>query len=269
MILVLVAVTFGLSGCGGGGSSSTTPSSTPTSATVVATEVWTGSNGKGDANTTFTKYSDGSIKTTGTWTYNYNGAIVTCPISAGTATITGNNIAFTATGTATNPGAPAGYQTSPFTLQVQGATSGATASGTFSISFSTTGWPGTVSGNWTTTKQSGSGVTSSSTTTVNPFVGTWKGTNNNGDVSLDEFNSNMTYKISGGYRTSSQYEAGTYSYTGTYPNFTFTGVVTDNQDGEMGIGAANGASVSGTSTFTDITHFSITVGGNTINLVKQ
>lgn len=118
-----------------------------------------GSSDQGTTNTTLTKYEDGTITTTGQWTYNYNGATVTCQITEGYATVTGSIVTITGTGTATNPTVPAGYQISPFTLSQTGTMSGGQGSGTFTITFQTTNWPPSISGDWTAQKQSGSGVT--------------------------------------------------------------------------------------------------------------
>jgi hypothetical protein len=143
-----------LASCGGGSGGDTTAANK-----VVGTEVWVGSNDQGNTNTTLTKYENGTITTTGQWTYNYNGATVTCQITAGNTTVTGSNVTFTGTGTGTNPAAPAGYQTSPFTLSLTGTMSGGQGSGSFTISFQATNWPTSISGTWTAQKQSGSGVT--------------------------------------------------------------------------------------------------------------
>jgi len=124
-----------------------------------AIEVWVGSNGQGDTNTILTKDASGTITTTGQWTYDYQGAIVTCVLSAGNMTVTGTNVTLTSTGTATNPAAPAGYQTSSFTLFQTGTMSGGQGSGTATITFHNPYWPPPNSGNWTAQRQSGSGVT--------------------------------------------------------------------------------------------------------------
>ncbi|MHB8090294.1 MAG: Kelch repeat-containing protein [Syntrophales bacterium] len=147
-----ITATFG----GKSGSATLSVTATPSS----WTEVWVGSDEQGNTSTTtLTKNSSGTITTTGQWTYNYLGTIVTCVLSAGTMTVTETNITSTSTGTATNPAAPVGYQTSSFTLSLTGTMSGGQGSGTSTISFQTMGWPPSISGNWTAQRQSGSGVT--------------------------------------------------------------------------------------------------------------
>jgi len=181
VILVLLVMVVGMTGCGGGGDG--------TPATATGTEVWVGSNGQGNTNTTLTKNADGTITTTGQWTYNYNGATVTCQITGGNTTVTGSIVTFTGTGTATNPTVPAGYQTSPFTLSLTGTMSGGQGSGTFTITFQTTNWPPPISGDWTAQKQSGSGVTNPAGQQTQGVAGTYTGT----------FTSNAGAGIGGSY----------------------------------------------------------------------
>jgi len=117
------------------------------------TEQWvsTQDSDQGSGNWTFTKESDGTITVDGNWVYSYSGQDVTCPFTDGPVTISDSSISFTATGTATNPSAPSGYQTSPFELSVSGTTNNGTGSGSYTITFSTSGWPDSVSGTWEAT----------------------------------------------------------------------------------------------------------------------
>lgn len=176
---LFIVLTFSLTACGGGGNDS--GGVTPVAA--VATEVWVGTNGQGNTSTTLTKTANGTITITGQWTYNYQGTTVTCSILAGSATITGADVTISGTGTATNPAAPAGYQTSPFTLSQTGSMSGGQGSGTFTITFQTSGWPAPISGNWTAQKQSGSGVTNTApAANTTPVAGDWTATTDFGKL---------------------------------------------------------------------------------------
>ncbi|MDD4637846.1 MAG: leucine-rich repeat domain-containing protein [Bacteroidales bacterium] len=103
----------------------------------------------------FEKRSDGTITSSGTW--HFEG--VDCPYQDAIVTITGTSFSFTATGTAVNPNAPEGYQTSPFTLQVQGEASNGTHTSTWSISFTTPNWPPTLQGVSLATRKTGRGIT--------------------------------------------------------------------------------------------------------------
>jgi hypothetical protein len=132
---------------------------TPTPApTVVATEEWgvvmnndTTNNGQH----TLTKKSDGTITTSGSWTFQGT----TCPFQNAAVTVTDTIFSFTATGIATNPAAPVGYNTSPFTLHVDGITHNGVAQDVWTIGFTTFGWPTGLNGTAVGTRTSGSGIT--------------------------------------------------------------------------------------------------------------
>ena len=135
----------------------TDPTPTPTP-TVVATEEWGVIMDNDSANhgqQTFEKKSDGSITGSGSWIYQ--GTV--CPFQNAIVSINDTIISFTATGTATNSAAPAGYQTSPFTLNVNGSAHNGKAYTTDDISFTTYGWPPTTNHSSVGTRISGSGVT--------------------------------------------------------------------------------------------------------------
>ena len=115
--------------------------------------------GPGSGNCTLIEKQDGTITADGDWVYTYQGANVSGPYSDAPVTITGSSISFTASGTATNPSAPVGYQISPFTLSITGTAFSGHGSGTFTLTFTTFGWPSNISGDWEGTRTSGSGIT--------------------------------------------------------------------------------------------------------------
>jgi hypothetical protein len=130
--------------------------------TKTSTEAWSAIMDNDSSNHgthTFDKYSDGSVATTGTWYYAYNGIEVECPFSEGTVMVNDSVVTFTAHGTATNPAAPSGYQTSAFTFATTGVARNGTAYGSYTISFTTVGWPTNLQGTFTSSRTSGSGIT--------------------------------------------------------------------------------------------------------------
>jgi hypothetical protein len=116
-------------------------------------------SGQGSGNLTLIEKQDGTVTADGDWVYTYQGADVSGPYSDTSVTIVGSSISLTASGTATNPSAPAGYQTSPFTLSITGTAYDGQGSGTFVLTFTTSGWPPNLSGSWEGTRTSGSGIT--------------------------------------------------------------------------------------------------------------
>jgi len=130
-------------------------------ASAAKTEQWELilNGGLGSGNCTLIEGQNGTITANGNWIYNYQGAIVSGPYSNAPVTIAGSSISITASGTATNPSAPPGYQTSPFTLSISGKACNGHGSGTFTITFTTFGWPSSISGTLKGTRTSGSGIT--------------------------------------------------------------------------------------------------------------
>ncbi len=130
-------------------------------ASAGKTEQWKLSlnGGQGSGNCTLNKGQNGTVTADGNWTYNYQGANVSGPFSNAPVTIAGASISITASGTATNPSAPPGYQTSLFTSTITGRAYNGRANGTFTITFTTFGWPPSIKGTWTGTRKSGSGIT--------------------------------------------------------------------------------------------------------------
>ncbi len=125
---------------------------------TMTTETWKSivDRGGGKGVWTLTKKSDGTVTVTGEWTYLNS---TTCPFTGGSVPLSGPVLLFTATGTATNPSAPPGYQDSPFTLKVKGILKDGRGSGTYTITFSTPAWSSGFSGEWTATRTEGKGVT--------------------------------------------------------------------------------------------------------------
>lgn len=125
---------------------------------VVATEVWgviIDNDSTNYGQETYHKRSDGSIITSGDW--HYQG--VTCLYQNALVTVIDSTMSFTANGIATNPNASALYRTSPFTLSVTGDARNGKSKATWSIVFSTQGWPPSLQGVSYATRKSGSGVT--------------------------------------------------------------------------------------------------------------
>ena len=108
--------------------------------------------GQGSGNLTLTEKQDGTVTADGDWVYSYQGADVSGPYSDAPVTIAGSTISLTATGTATNPSAPPGFNTSPFTLSFSGTVINGQGSGTYTITFTAFGWPSSISGNWEGTR---------------------------------------------------------------------------------------------------------------------
>jgi hypothetical protein len=136
--------------------------SNPVAASVAATEEWRGITDNDSTNhgqLTYKKSLDGSIAVNGTWQYPYQGTTVQFVISSGTATIVDTAISITVQGTATNPAAPVGFQTSAFTESISGSAYNGKSVGTYTVTFSTFGWPSNLQGIFTATRISGSGVT--------------------------------------------------------------------------------------------------------------
>jgi hypothetical protein len=125
---------------------------------TITTERWksTADRGSGKGVWTFSKKADGTVSVTGEWTYESS---VTCTFSAGSVMISGSSFLFTVTGIATNSSAPPGYQDSPFTLEVKGELRDGKGNGTYTITFSATGWPSGISGKWTATRTEGKDIT--------------------------------------------------------------------------------------------------------------
>ena len=115
--------------------------------------------GQSSGNCTLFEGQNGTITADGNWIYNYKGAIVSGSYTNATVAIAGSSISITASGTSTNPSAPQGYQTSPFTLSISGRACNGHGSGNFAIAFTNPVWPPSISGTLKGTRTSGSGIT--------------------------------------------------------------------------------------------------------------
>ena len=116
-------------------------------------------DGQGSSNLTLIKKQDGTSIADGNWTYNYLGSDVSGLYTEASVTIAESSILITASGIATNPSAPPGYQTSPFTLTIIGTALDGKGSGTFTTAFQSVGWPDRISGSWEGKLRSGGGIT--------------------------------------------------------------------------------------------------------------
>jgi hypothetical protein len=136
--------------------------SNPAAGSAAATEEWaaiTDNDSTNHGQLTYKKYADGSIAVNGTWLYPYQDTTVHFIISSGTATVVDTAISLSVQGTATNPAAPAGFQSSAFTESIIGSAHNGKSAGTYTITFTTYGWPSNLQGIFTATRISGSGVT--------------------------------------------------------------------------------------------------------------
>jgi len=118
---------------------------------VERTEIW------GHSNSEFTllKDSNGGISITGEW----RSGTVVCKMTKGSAEILTDYLSFSGTGIATNPLAPEGYKTSPFTLQSNGYLNNGEYDGNYVLTFTTYGWPSNQTFSAVSTKKSGEGIT--------------------------------------------------------------------------------------------------------------
>ena len=133
----------------------------PIAATADKTEKWEliVDDGQGRVDLTLIEKQDGTITADGNWVYNYQGADVSGPFIAAPVTIVGSSLSIMASGTATDPSAPPGYKTSPFTLNISGTALNGQGNGTFTMTFQTVGWPDRIIGSWDGARTSGSGIT--------------------------------------------------------------------------------------------------------------
>ncbi|MBN1154745.1 hypothetical protein JXB12_07480 [candidate division KSB1 bacterium] len=130
----------------------------------IATEEWNSIADEGIGNGTweFSMEEDSSVIVDGEWIYNFElipptSFEIKCPFNNGQVTISGPSISFIASGTAKFVADP--KQTSPFTLNIEGTTNQGQGNGSYTISFTTEGWPPQLAGNWTASRTDGSGIT--------------------------------------------------------------------------------------------------------------
>lgn len=120
-------------------------------------------NGQGSGNLTLYETQAGDILADGNWEYTYQGMKAIGPFTEATVSISGKTINISATGIATSPSAPPGYNTSSYTLNISGMAYNGLGSGTFVITYQTYGWPNRISGIWEGTRTSGNGITAEDT----------------------------------------------------------------------------------------------------------
>ena len=117
----------------------------------VLTETWKSSTSE----FTLKKDDSGTISIIGEW----RSGTVVCKLTSGTAYISTDQLSFNGTGTATNPMAPDGYKTSPFSLQSKGVINNGEYSGNYTLSFTKFGWPSEETFSEVSLKISGDGIT--------------------------------------------------------------------------------------------------------------
>jgi len=98
-------------------------------------------DGLGHSSWTLTVMTDGSAVIDGEFVYSDDGDDVTCPFVSSAATVAGDLVAFTATGTATHSGISGIGRNSEFILQVH--------SNIYIINFMQDGWPTYIQGTFT------------------------------------------------------------------------------------------------------------------------
>ena len=126
----------------------------------IATEDWISivDQGAGSGDWKFEMWGDSTVTVRGDWIYDEGTPDeIQCPFTNGQAEIQGQNISFTASGTAYFTATPA--VSSPFNLEVDGTTNNGQGNGTYTITFAAQGWPDPLTGTWTGTRDSGSGIT--------------------------------------------------------------------------------------------------------------
>jgi hypothetical protein len=156
--LLLISVVIANSGFGQTKMIINKTSGTDSPLTLIASEEWktiTDNNTADLGQLIFNKYSDGSITVSGNWNRGSTEGV----ISSGTGIIINTAFSIAEQGTAFNSAAPVGYQNSPFTDSISGSANDGKSSGTYTIAFSTYGWPQILQGVFTATRISGSGIT--------------------------------------------------------------------------------------------------------------
>lgn len=155
---------------------------------VVASEEWIGFlNDDSSWHITYTleEYSNGSITASGLICFPNQGTSIGCPFSDGTVTVLDSVVKFTAHGTAVNPAAQSGSQTSRFTLSTNGVAIAGTGHGTYTINFFTEGWPSQMSGTYTTARTKGRGITFGDVTVKKPNIYIYPPTRSTVSVTLE------------------------------------------------------------------------------------
>lgn len=154
--VVFIAVLFLWVSCSEDPASSGSP--------VVTTEQWqlTEPTNGGTALLTINEHENGKLSCTGTWTYEFYGNAITCQIMRGTVLRDSINYTFNCSGTASYPPDEDGnVESSPFTLDMMGTFSEASAQGSWEIVFSDEYWSGwePEPGSFSGSLLEGSGIT--------------------------------------------------------------------------------------------------------------
>jgi hypothetical protein len=134
----------------------------PVGPTVVATEQWNFVMNNDTSNhrrMIYEKKSDATVSADAAWQVADQGEMVQFQTERGVVIVLDTSISAAIRGRATYSKAPAGYQNSPFTLTIGGTAHNGVSSGTWIMTFSTYGWPSSLTGTFTAMRSSGSGVT--------------------------------------------------------------------------------------------------------------
>lgn len=150
LILATGFISIVLSAC------SASPSSSGGSTTKETWNVICNSSASNPAYITLTK-NGSTVSVSGGWTNNDSGYPMYDNNSSGTATISGTSVTINLSGTATYPHLSA---SSPYTMVLSGTTSSGSGTGSYTITFTATGWSAyNGTDPWTATRTSGSGIT--------------------------------------------------------------------------------------------------------------
>jgi hypothetical protein len=126
------------------------------SAKVTATETWTTVMGSSIGSFTLNKLDTGKISMSALWTNGTSNGSAYDDAASGTLALNGTTISSASFGgTAKIIGSTA---TSSYTCVLTGTIHSGSASGTYTMTFTASGWP-SDSGTWTATRSSGSGIT--------------------------------------------------------------------------------------------------------------
>jgi len=161
-ILIVAFIVFTITYALGQSNSYVSKTVESNSSTIVAIEDWTeimDNSSSNYFNHLFEKSSDGVITTTTkSWVMNGNHpTIIDSTPRTGLVSFNATNLSFTIQGTATET---TNNSTSAYTLSITGVGANGKANGTYSISFTNSLWPQTLTGTWVGSRNSGSGVTS-------------------------------------------------------------------------------------------------------------
>ena len=137
----------------------------PVGTIIVATENWhliVDNYIQDSVNLTLFKMEDSSVSAQGKWVYtDFWGDEITCPVMSGHAIKEDSSLSINAAGTAYFPPDSLGVkESSTFSLKIDGVFNNGQTRGTWGIYFTNPEWVDSLSGNYTGTRRSGTGVTS-------------------------------------------------------------------------------------------------------------